>query len=88
MPRRVLVIDDESAMRFTLEAVLGDAGFDVHTADGGAAGIAEFEANGADVVLTDLAMPEVDGMKVLSTTWIVGIAVGLVYMLGIGLSGR
>ena len=67
MPRRVLVIDDESAMRFTLEAVLGDAGFDVHTADGGAAGIAEFEANGADVVLTDLAMPEVDGMKVLST---------------------
>lgn len=67
MPRRVLVIDDESAMRFTLEAVLGDAGFDVHTADGGAAGIADFEAHGADVVLTDLAMPEVDGMKVLAT---------------------
>jgi two-component system response regulator AtoC len=64
---RVLVIDDESAMRFTLEAVLGDAGFDVHTADGGAAGIADFEAHGADVVLTDLAMPEVDGMKVLVT---------------------
>ena len=64
MPRRVLVIDDESAMRFTLEAVLGDAGFDVHTADGGAAGIADFEAHGADVVITDLAMPDVDGMKV------------------------
>jgi len=27
-------------------------------------------------------------MKVLFTSWIVGIAVGLVYMLGIGLSGR
>ena len=67
MPRRVLVIDDEPAMRFTLEAVLGDAGFDVHCADGGAAGIADFEAHGADVVLTDLAMPEVDGMKVLET---------------------
>jgi len=67
MPRRVLVIDDEPAMRFTLEAVLGDAGFDVHSADGGAAGIADFEAHGADVVLTDLAMPEVDGMKVLAT---------------------
>ncbi|MBX3185948.1 MAG: sigma-54-dependent Fis family transcriptional regulator [Labilithrix sp.] len=66
MPR-VLVIDDEPAMRFTLEAVLGDAGFDVHTADGGGAGIADFEAHGADVVLTDLAMPEVDGMKVLAT---------------------
>jgi len=64
---RVLVIDDESAMRFTLEAVLGDAGMDVTAADGGAAGIAEFEAHGADVVLTDLAMPDVDGMKVLAT---------------------
>ena len=30
-------------------------------------GIADFEANGADVVLTDLAMPDVDGMKVLAT---------------------
>ena len=28
------------------------------------------------------------GMKVLSTSWIVGIAIGLAYMLGIGLSGR
>ncbi len=64
---RVLVIDDEPAMRFTLEAVLGDAGFDVFSAAGGAAGIAEFEARGADVVLTDLAMPDVDGMKVLGT---------------------
>ena len=49
------------------EAVLGDAGFEVHTRDGGAAGIAAFEAHGADVVITDLAMPEVDGMKVLAT---------------------
>jgi two-component system response regulator AtoC len=64
---RVLVIDDESAMRYTLEAVLGDAGFDVEAADGGASGLAAFEARGADVVLTDLAMPEVDGMKVLAS---------------------
>ncbi|WP_146648036.1 sigma-54-dependent transcriptional regulator [Labilithrix luteola] len=62
---RVLVVDDEASMRFTLEAVLGDAGIEVESADGGASGIAAFEAHGADVVLTDLAMPDVDGMKVL-----------------------
>ncbi|MFO0678226.1 MAG: sigma-54 dependent transcriptional regulator [Polyangiaceae bacterium] len=62
---RVLVVDDDPALRFTLEAVLGDAGFEVELAGGGAAAIAAFEAKGADVVLTDLAMPEVDGMKVL-----------------------
>ncbi|HEY8072676.1 MAG TPA: sigma-54 dependent transcriptional regulator [Labilithrix sp.] len=64
---RVLVIDDEASMRYTLEAVLGDAGHEVETADGGAAGVAAFEKNGADVVLTDLAMPDFDGMKVLAT---------------------
>jgi two-component system response regulator AtoC len=64
---RVLVIDDEASMRYTLEAVLGDAGHDVEAAEGGAQGLAAFEARGADVVLTDLAMPEVDGMKVLAT---------------------
>ncbi len=63
---RVLVVDDESSMRYTLEAVLGDAGFEVETAQGGASALAAFEARGADVVLTDLAMPDVDGMQVLA----------------------
>src|SRR5690349_7010572 len=63
--KRVLVIDDDAALRYTLEAVLGDAGFAVEVCDGGAKGVAAFEAHGADVVLTDLAMPDMDGMKVL-----------------------
>jgi two-component system response regulator AtoC len=65
--KRVLVIDDDASIRFTLEAVLSDAQLDVTCAAGGAEGIASFEAQGADVVLTDLAMPGVDGMKVLQT---------------------
>jgi two-component system response regulator AtoC len=64
---RVLVIDDDASLRYTLEAVLSDAGLSVETADGGAKGLAAFDARGADLVLTDLAMPEVDGMKVLET---------------------
>src|SRR5579859_7375239 len=62
---RVLVIDDDASLRFTLEAVLTDAGLVVETCDGGASGLAAFELHGADVVLTDLAMPEMDGMQVL-----------------------
>ena len=65
-PKRVLVIDDDPALRYTLEAVLSDGGFAVETCDGGAKGLAAFEAHGADVVLTDLAMPDMDGMKVLA----------------------
>src|SRR6202046_1910082 len=66
MPHRVLVIDDDASLRFTLEAVLSDAGLTVDEAHGGAEGLAAFEARGADVVLTDLAMPDVDGMQVLT----------------------
>jgi two-component system response regulator AtoC len=62
---RVLVIDDDASLRYTLEAVLSDAGLSVETSDGGVKGLAAFEAHGADVVLTDLAMPDMDGMKVL-----------------------
>src|SRR5579864_3018761 len=62
---RVLVIDDDASLRFTLEAVVSDAGLVVETCDGGNSGLAAFEVRGADVVLTDLAMPDVDGMQVL-----------------------
>jgi two-component system response regulator AtoC len=64
MPR-VLVIDDDASLRYTLEAVLSDVGFAVETAETGEKGLAAFEARGADVVLTDLAMPGMDGMGVL-----------------------
>ncbi len=63
--QRVLVIDDDASLRYTLEAVLTDAGFAVETAERGEKGLAAFEQRGADVVLTDLAMPEMDGMQVL-----------------------
>jgi len=62
---RVLVIDDDASLCFALEAVLGDAGLTVETCASGAAGLLAFEARGADAVLTDLAMPEMDGLQVL-----------------------
>lgn len=62
---RVLVIDDDTSLRFALEAVLGDAGLTVEACASGADGLLAFEARGADAVLTDLAMPEMDGMRVL-----------------------
>ena len=62
---RVLVIDDDASLRFALEAVLGDAGLTVVTCSGGAAGLQAFETNGADAVLTDLAMPGMLQLAVL-----------------------
>jgi two-component system response regulator AtoC len=62
---RVLVIDDDASLRFALEAVLGDAGLSVESYPSGSDGLQAFDARGADAVLTDLAMPEMDGLRVL-----------------------
>ena len=59
------MIDDDSSLRFTLEVVLSDAGLAVEVHENGAAGLTAFDARGADVVLTDLSMPDMNGMEVL-----------------------
>jgi len=62
---KVLVVDDDASLRFTLEAVLGDAGLTVESCASGGSALQAFEARGADAVLTDLAMTEMDGLQVL-----------------------
>ena len=65
MSGKVLVVDDDASLRFTLEAVLGDAGLTVESCASGGSALQAFEARGADAVLTDLAMTEMDGLQVL-----------------------
>ena len=63
----VLLVDDDEGLREITSLQLEGAGFRVTACPGGAEGIAAFEQGGADVVLTDLKMPEIDGMQVLRT---------------------
>jgi PAS domain S-box-containing protein len=63
-PRRLLVIDDETAVRETLVDLLRTAGHQVVDAAGGAAGVASLDGRPFDLVLTDLGMPEVTGWDV------------------------
>jgi DNA-binding NtrC family response regulator len=65
MSERILVIDDEAAMRLGLKEVLGRAGYEVELASDGEEGIARIDKGGLDVVITDLRMPGKDGMQVL-----------------------
>ncbi|HEX8822870.1 MAG TPA: sigma-54 dependent transcriptional regulator, partial [Archangium sp.] len=62
---KVLVIDDEANLRKVLAAMLRRDGFDVTVASDGEQGLAEFNKNGADIVVTDLVMPKAGGMEVL-----------------------
>lgn len=62
---RLLVVDDESALRNLLGEVLKDDGFNVRTADSGEQALALFEAEPADIVLSDMSMPGMSGIDLL-----------------------
>jgi two-component system response regulator RegX3 len=61
----ILVIEDQEDLAELYESSLRQAGYKVRNAFTGEEGIAEFEANGADVVLLDMTLPEMHGTEVL-----------------------
>jgi signal transduction histidine kinase/ActR/RegA family two-component response regulator len=63
-PARVLLIEDESEVRAVLSNLLAGEGHTVLEAAGGAEGLARFEVEPVDLVLTDLSMPGMSGWKV------------------------
>ncbi len=63
---RVLVVDDEANLRKVLAAILRKDGYEVALAEDGEQALAEFEKNGADVVISDLVMPKLGGMDLLT----------------------
>ena len=64
-PSRILIIDDEKAIRDSFGAYLEDCGYDTFTAEDGRIGLSAFEREHPDLVIVDLRMPEVDGIQVL-----------------------
>jgi len=64
MPR-VLLADDEPAMRRRVKALLDDLGCEVTEAEDGRAAIEALAAGSFDLIVTDLRMPEADGLEVL-----------------------
>jgi DNA-binding NtrC family response regulator len=64
---RVLVVDDEALIRWSLSEGLSDGGYDVQLASSGAEARAAIESAGADplVVLLDLRLPDVADMSLL-----------------------
>jgi two-component system NtrC family response regulator len=62
----ILIIDDDTSLRRVLEYNLQEEGYRVLTAANGAEGLALFDGEEPDLVITDLKMPGVSGFQVLS----------------------
>lgn len=62
---RILVIDDEELARFTVREILEAAGHQVVEASNGNEGIEQQKTNPFDMVITDMIMPEKEGLETI-----------------------
>ena len=62
---RLLVIDDDEEIRIMLNSLFTDAGYEVDLAADGYEGVEAFKENHADLVITDIFMPNKDGLETI-----------------------
>ena len=65
MEKTILIVDDEEGIRKVLGIALSDMGYEVLTAENGAAALRVFKAARPPIVLADIKMPEMDGIELL-----------------------
>lgn len=63
---KILIIDDERGIRNTLREILADEGYEVDVAENGKQGLEMAQAKAYDLIFTDIKMPEMDGIELLS----------------------
>ena len=65
MQKSILLVDDEEGIRKVLGIALADLGYTVHPAENGAEALRIFKDVQSPIVLTDIKMPEMDGIELL-----------------------
>ena len=65
--KTILVVDDDDKVRQDLCSVLRDVGYHIHEASNGKAGLQAYAEYGPNLIITDIAMPEVDGIELIRT---------------------
>lgn len=66
MAKKILLVDDEETILNTYASLLGEKGYSVVTATCGRNALEEFFSHSFDLVITDLAMSDIDGFTVIA----------------------
>jgi Response regulator containing CheY-like receiver, AAA-type ATPase, and DNA-binding domains len=83
--RQLLVIDDDILVRQSIVAYLEDSGYRVHDEPNGSGGMAWFRNHKPDLVLTDLRMPDLDGLTLLKMVKEVDPDIPVIVISGMGM---
>jgi DNA-binding response OmpR family regulator len=78
----ILVIEDQEDLAELYETTLKGAGYGVRLAFTGEEGVAEFKAHGADAVLLDMTLPEMNGVEVLKQVREINTSVPVIVITG------
>jgi len=62
---KILIIDDDPALRGVMKKLVARLGHEVDEAEDGAVGLRLFQQGGYDLVVTDLLMPEKEGIETI-----------------------
>ncbi len=81
---KVLIVDDERAIRNSLGEILSDEGYEVESAEDGASALALVAKKKYDVIFCDIKMPGMDGMEVLDKLVADGCDAAIVMISGHG----
>ncbi|OBY73267.1 response regulator [Acinetobacter gyllenbergii] len=65
-PASILIIDDEPQIRKFLDIALRAQGYQVHVAENGMKGLESLATRGADLLILDLGLPDMEGLEVLT----------------------
>ena len=82
MSHTILIVDDEKEIRNSLSGVLQDEGYDTLTASGGEDALRVVREDAVEVVLLDVALPDIDGMEVLRRVMELGPDVPVIMISG------
>src|SRR5262249_40408720 len=85
---RILIIDDEPVTRAMLQEMLQQAGHETVSAVNGAEGLKQYHDKPSDLVITDLFMPEKDGLEVIKELRMQFPAVAIIAMSGKAVAGK
>lgn len=80
----VLVIDDDDMTRMACKKILAKEGYDVIEASNGADGLALYKQHKPEIVVTDILMPEVEGLETIHGILEQGEEVRIIAMSGGG----
>ena len=84
----ILIVDDDSQIRLALKRLLQNEGYEIFEAGNGIEAIKEFKKSRADIIITDIVMPDKEGMETIMELKQMEPEIRIIAISGGGYSGR